>query len=218
MGKVNQGILDGFSGKVGTVVGYFRHGVPIMRAYVRNKSKHQTIAQLRIQLRWKELAGKLYAAFAPAVRSGLAMAAKSKKMNPMAVFMEMNLQAVTANPGLTTIVDYSKMILAKGTLPPVLFGRPDLTVPQTVSATFAPMLQVEETSGQDQVFLFVYCPSLGMGVMSAPAERSTGRVSATIPEQWNGLEVHVWGFTLGNAPINMGRPSNSTYLGSGEIG
>ena len=219
MAKANQGILDGFVGKLGTVVGYFLHGKPMMRGYVRHTKKDYTVEQQRVQLRFKELT-KLAHPFAPAYRSGLAYVAKESKQNmtPYSVFIERNMQAVTATPGLTTTVDYSKMVLAIGSLPAVLFSRPDLTTPQTVAATFQPMLEVDETSGQDQVYLFVYCPSLDMGVMSAPAERSTGHVSATVPSAWNGLEVHVWGFTLGNAPINMGLPSNSTYLGSGEIG
>ena len=33
MGKVRMGILDGFKGKVGTVVGSFWKGKKVMRAY-----------------------------------------------------------------------------------------------------------------------------------------------------------------------------------------
>ena len=216
MGKIDQGILGGFSGKVGPVVGYIRKGYAGMRAYRRHRGP-STIEQQRIQLRFLELT-KLANPFAPAYRTGLYKTAKGKDVSDYNVFIEKNFAAVSATPGLTTTVDFSKMVLAEGKLPPVLFARPDLTTPQTVSATFQPMLEVEETTSQDQVYLFVYCPSLEMGVMSAPAERSTGHVSATVPAAWNGLEVHVWGFVMGNAPINMGMPSKSTYLGSGEIG
>lgn len=216
MGKIEQGILGGFSGKVGPVVGYIRKGYAGIRAYRRHRGP-STVEQQRIQLRFQKLT-EMANPFASAYRTGLGKSAKGKDLSTYNAFIEKNFAAVSATPGLTTTVDYSKMILSEGKLPPVLFSRPDLTTPQTVAATFQSMLQVDETSGQDQVFLFVYCPSMDMGVMSAPAERSTERVSATVPAAWNGLEVHVWGFVMGNAPINRGIPSNSTYLGSGEIG
>jgi len=216
MGKIDQGILGGFSGKVGPVVGYIRKGYAGMRAYRRHRGP-STVEQQRTQLKFKELT-KLANPFAPAYMSGLGKFAKGKDVSRYNAFIEKNFAAVTATPGLTTTVDYSKMILSEGKLPPVLFSRPDFTTPNTVSATFQNMLEVDGTSGQDQVFLFAYCTSLEMGVMSVPTERSTGRISVTTPAAWNGLEVHVWGFTLGNAPINMGIPSNSSYLGSGEIG
>lgn len=34
-----------------------------------------------------------------------------------------------------------------------------------------------------------------------------------LPEQWNGLEVHLYGFVVDRS----GRPSNSTYVGVGRV-
>ena len=53
MGKVRMGILDGFYGKVGTVVGSFWKGKPVMRAYVRPKGTHTSSeAQALVQTRF----------------------------------------------------------------------------------------------------------------------------------------------------------------------
>lgn len=46
MGKINQGILGGFSGKVGNVVGFFWKGEAIMRSLAGNPTNPRTEAQL----------------------------------------------------------------------------------------------------------------------------------------------------------------------------
>jgi len=47
MGKINQGILGGFSGKVGSVIGSIRQGINIMRAKSNSPHKTRTLAQLQ---------------------------------------------------------------------------------------------------------------------------------------------------------------------------
>ena len=55
-------------------------------------------------------------------------------------------------------------------------------------------------------------------MLSEPVKRNIGSVTASVPANWNGLEVHVWGFTIGGGADTMGLPSDSAYLGSGELG
>ena len=45
MAKMNWGILDGFFGKVGTVVGSFWKSIPVMRAYKRVVRNPKTESQ-----------------------------------------------------------------------------------------------------------------------------------------------------------------------------
>ena len=46
MGKISKGILGGFSGKVGTVIGFIRNGVAYMRSIAASYSQPNTLAQL----------------------------------------------------------------------------------------------------------------------------------------------------------------------------
>ena len=46
MAKQQSGILGGYVGKVGTVVGYFWNGKPCMRAYKRQVRNPRTAAQM----------------------------------------------------------------------------------------------------------------------------------------------------------------------------
>lgn len=56
------------------------------------------------------------------------------------------------------------------------------------------------------------------GLLSAPANRSDGTLSLTVPAGWNGLTVHVWGFTVGTKKnFNKDLASITTYIGNGTI-
>lgn len=55
MGKIKQGILGGFSGKVGTVVGSFWNGIFYIKALPQSYSKNRSSKQTKQQLYFKEL-------------------------------------------------------------------------------------------------------------------------------------------------------------------
>lgn len=217
MAKVNQGILDGFMGKLGTVVGFFIHGVPLMRGYVRHSKKSPSESQQVVRMKFKKLC-EVSHYFEAAYHVGLEYRAKGDNYSEYANFIELNMPAMGMSEGRVVTVDYSKVVLSRGYLPQVLFRRPDLTTPQEVSADFAGNLELDRTCADDQVYLFVHCPALNASVLSEPVKRNIGSVTASVPANWNGLEVHVWGFTIGGGADTMGLPSDSAYLGSGELG
>ena len=73
MGKLQNGILDGFSGKVGTVVGSTWKGIPVMRARPRLK-KNRSFSQAQQEqppLMWAASQAMMYI---PILRSYLKMA------------------------------------------------------------------------------------------------------------------------------------------------
>jgi len=95
MGKINQGILDGFNGKVGTVVGYKVHGKKVMRAYVDKVKDPRTAKQLDARLRLETLAA-LAVGFLAAGKQGLDSIAKSCRHTVANSFMRINQGAVHA--------------------------------------------------------------------------------------------------------------------------
>ena len=132
MGKVQMGILDGFVGKVGTVVGSFWKGKPVMRAYKRQISDRDSEAQQLVRTRFGAI-NSLAGAFYSAIILGLKEAAKRKKWTEGDVFVNENWGCVHADtPGAAT-VDYTELVLAKGHLPEAQFG----------AASFADPLSVE---------------------------------------------------------------------------
>ena len=83
-------------------------------------------------------------------------------------------------------------------------------VEEYVRIMFAPCAEGEKASGDDEVYLYAYCPEMEEGVLSAPAYRRMGSVQLTLPERWQGKEVHLYGFTVDYE----GNASDTTYIGS----
>ena len=217
MGKVQVGILDGFVGKVGTVVGSFWKGLPVMRAYKRTVRNANTESQQLVRTRFAAITS-LASAFLYAIRMGLKQVARSKKMTEGDVFVQLNWDSVHADtPGAAT-VDYTELILAKGSLPEVIFGNASFAEPLQVAVPMTDTTGVIGTDAHDKVYLFVYSPEAGAGIISDGRNtRADESASVNVPAYWNGHRVHVWGFAIGNGTDNQGIISNSRYLGSGTI-
>lgn len=217
MATINRGILDGFFGKVGTVVGSFWKGIPVMRAYVRRIRDRKNSPQLLIRARFATL-GELSSAFLAATRIGMRNAAAKSRTTESNVFVNKNWSAVEADSVDSVTVDFASLVVAHGPLTGVQFGSPQFDTPQQVDVSFDTNEEIDKTSLDDLVYLFAYCPDAKCGVLSPAVKRSDKSVSVTVPAYWNGMKVHLWGFTLGDGLDNKGMLSNSVYIGSGDIG
>lgn len=216
MGKVQMGILDGFVGKVGTVVGSFWKGKPVMRAYKRQISDRDSEAQQLIRTRFGAI-NSLAGAFYSAIILGLKEAAKRKKWTEGDVFVNENWGCVHADTPGAAVADYTELVIAKGHLPEAQFGAASFADPLSVEVPMTDSSEVIGADPRDKVYLFVYSPEAGAGMLGDVKVRSDESIACTVPAYWNGHRVHVWGFAIGAGPDNAGVISNSRYLGSGTI-
>ena len=83
----------------------------------------------------------------------------------------------------------------------------------TIAIPFTPCAEGEWASGDDEVYLYAFCPEVGEGHLSAPAYRRNKQVSITLPETWQGHEVHLYGFAVDF----KGTASPTTYIGVLEV-
>ena len=109
MATVNCGILDGFYGKVGTVVGSFWKGIPVMRAYVRRQHDAKSETQVVIRARFKAMM-ELVSGFLDASRIGLHDTAVSGPMTEGNMFVLLNKRHFRLVDGLLDI-DYAHLLL-----------------------------------------------------------------------------------------------------------
>ena len=217
MGKVQVGILDGFVGKVGTVVGSFWKGLPVMRAYKRSTRDANTRDQQLIRSRFAAIT-HLSSAFLYAIRLGFKQVARSRKITEGDYFVQQNWGCIHCDEPGACIVDYTELKVAQGSLPEVLFGNASFAEPLQVAVPMTDTTGVIGTDTHDVVYLFVYSPEAGAGVISDGRNtRADESASVNVPAYWNGHRVHVWGFAVGNGSDNKGVISNSRYLGSGTI-
>lgn len=216
MGKINQGILDGFNGKVGTVVGYKFKDKKVMRAYVDKIRNPRTSLQMDNRERFKTLT-QLASAFIGANKIGLERVANSLRNTVNNSFMKVNQGAVSVMGGEAE-VDYGSLKCSIGSLPQAGFGNASFAEPQRVSVSYSTSADMPRADAQDKVYLFVYQPDTKQGILSAPALRTTGTLELPVPSTWTGLTVHVYGFAVGDGRDNAGLRSDSCYIGTGIIG
>lgn len=219
MGKVQKGILDGFVGKVGTVCGSFWKGKAVMRSMPRKKSASSynfSEAQLLVQTRFAAITA-LAGAFRQAILIGYKQIAKRKQMTEGDIFVIENWSFVHADTPGTATSDFSEFKIAKGNLPEVDFGTLKFDEPLTVEAPITAGDPPIGGDSSDLVFIFVYSPEAGAGLLSEAVTRGDSSVILTVPSYWNGHHVHVWGFAQGGGHENEGILSNSRYLGAGDI-
>ena len=212
MAKISWGILDGFIGKVGTVVGSFWKGKPVMRAYKHQITNRNSEAQQLVRTRFAAI-GALASSYLHAIRLGLKSYARSKQMTESDVFVKLNWDFVHAIVPGTATIDYADLTIAKGNLPEVQFGTASFATPLTVTVAMSDTASAPGSDADDLAYLFVYSPEAGAGVLSSEKKRTEASIDVEVPDYWVGQRVHVYGFATG---VN-GNISNSRYLGSGTI-
>ena len=209
MGTINKGILGGFSGKVGNVVGGSWKGIDYMRSKGGNRNNNPSEKQLAQQQKF---------------------AITMRFLQPMSGLLEINFRnfaimktginsafAYTIQNAISGVyplleVDYSQALVSRGDLPNVL--GPAVTSGAGSLATFSwtDNSGVGSAKATDQAILVAYCPSLRQAIYAtAGGERSllTGELNL-LP--FSGLPAETWiGF------ISASGKNVATSIFTGEI-
>lgn len=193
MGTFNKGILGGFSGKVGNVVGGNWKGIDYMRSKSSKRnftpSQAQLVQQLKFGLSMRfvqsfsglaELSFRNYAVKKTGINSALAYVLKNAVVGTYPTFS----------------INYADVLMSRGDLPNVL--APAVTAAAAGIATFS----WTDNGGtgiakaDDQAILVAYCPALNQCIYSiGPATRAdlTGDLNLGT---FTGQLVHTYiGFT-----------------------
>ena len=220
MAKLRGNLFGNFQGKLGLAYGRMVHGVNLgaNMPTPRGKGFPYTSAERDRQLRFKTLA-QLASAFQGA--NDLGLKAKAKQIGPLVspfdAFININAPVVSVTGGEAE-VDYGSIICSVGKMPAVAFGNPSFAEPGRVSVTFPATADEPGTDAQDLVYVMLYQPDTNQGIISASVLRTSGTVSVRVPASWTGMTVHVYGFAIGDGRDNKGVASDSSYVGTGNIG
>lgn len=202
MAKLNMGILGGFTGKVGTVVGYIRKGQPVIRALPQKPQVEASENQKNARMRFAALR-KIIPSFVPAFSIGF-RAQLDEKMVHCVAFSELWALGVVGDAPECAI-DYSKVIVSKGRRPNLAEARV-VREGDSIVATWAPKGNIPPADGTDEVYLAVYSTAENyIRVVSAPALRAEGRLSMPAPDG----ELHCYLFA---AAANDKETSLSQYF------
>lgn len=149
--------------------------------------------------------------FTEANKLGFKHYAQARHSNGNAQFVRFNYNKMNGStPGDLTI-DPSALVCSMGHLQGVIFKSAiDVTsVPNTVGVNVTDSQSTAPgAKASDEVRVFVYCPDANGGVLSVAAARAAGKIEVPVPASWSGLDVHVYGFTIGDS-----KNSPTEYIG-----
>lgn len=210
MGKINQGILGGFSGKVGTVVGSSWKGITYVRSVAQSVKNPRTPAQMEQRAKFRLLVSFL-SDVTEFVRVGYgALAVKQTAHN--AAF-KYNYRNALSGEGESLKIDYSKVRVSEGSLPGAESGEVS-AADGKIKLTWLAIMGGKAASG-DKVMTLLYNPARRdvVTMTDGDVSRMDGSYESAYPNEWKGDKVEAF-VAFRNA---AGEVSNSLYLGSVEV-
>ena len=209
MGTIKKGILGGFSGTVGTVVGANWRGMDVMRS--RPKARGGTPTPLQILQRQK---------FALAIKFQNSLRSMQSRLygDHSGVKSRVNLAAsyllkeVVSEINGNVVLQMEKVLITKG----------DLTGFQNLAATAGTGESIhftwEDNSSQMQAQASdIFCTAVyeeesgEFYVQEGPQIRSAQNATVVLPTNWNGATVYVYAFFQNET---QDKACNSFYIGS----
>lgn len=185
MGKIEQGILGGFKGKVGTVVGSGWKGIAVMKAKPISVANPKTAAQESQRGKFKScslLASLLLASIVKPLNDRFA-----QKMSGYNEFIKRNVENFNENGTLNA----NSIIQSKGKMQATSFTI--MTQSQsTIEIEWSPALQDQYAKNDDVAYLSVVSKSMPYAkatATSGTAERSSGSMSIDLPTEWGTVQV-----------------------------
>ena len=207
MGTFEKGILGGFNGKVGTVVGSTWKGITVMRSTPKARkggfSNSQLIQQAKFALMIKFL--QPMADF-----MNLTYKKAATKMSGFNKVFSDNIKAAIAGvyPALT--IDYTKVILSKGSLPGAVSPVAASTVAGKLVFTWTDNSNNGTALSSDIAFVAAYNEALNQWIFNSnAAARSAGTVTLDVTA-FSGKPAQTY---IGFMSADRNKTANSLYTG-----
>lgn len=211
MAKQRLGINDGYRGSVGTVIGYMWRGKWCLRSRPRSVRNPRTEKQQSNRLLFKQMVA-LAGSMKTALRKGMHYCSMGMHITECNLFVKRNRECFVLDGDGRMVVDWADLVVSEGEVAAVGFHEPEIDGGNRLTVSFSPTLDGQCGSGDDEVFLWAFCPEAGEGVLSAPVARRSGVVSVVLPESWRGKGVQLYGFVADY----KGRASETVYVGALE--
>jgi len=212
MATFNKGILGGFSGKVGTVVGASWRGKDVMRGLPTPSQKEPTAKQLLQQEIFKVAVAFLHPLkIVQSKYFGTASGVKSRVNLAVSYTMTQAMSIVKGNPQLL----FNKVLITRGELTGFKNAVLATQAGGVLDLEWEDNTSQGNASASDMVNLVCYCKELkDFQIYEGIGLRSDLLASVTLPNFLIGKTVEVWTF-LNNERQTFA--SNSFYLGEYSV-
>jgi len=212
MGKLNQGILGGFSGTVGTVVGSTnKKGEDIIRAKSKKARQASSIGQVNQQTKFGMTTGFMQGVNT-VLKAGLKLAAEIENISPFNYACRYALKNAIAGTETQPELDYSKIIISDGVLSRIS-GTSAIKEGDTIKFSWSDNTEKIIGAPTDKVAMVVY------NVNNSELSFTMGEVlrsakSATLPVPYSETGDKLVFFLFFQSTTDLTLVSTSQYLGS----
>ncbi len=209
MGRISKGILGGFRGTVGTVVGSSWKGIEYIRSKASARTGSASSKQLEQRAKFKMVSDFLNTIAALVRISFSGFAVNQTGRNHALAYMLNN--AITGTYPNNTI-DYSQVLVARGSkLPNAGSPAAASTNPGVIAFNWLDNSGLGDALASDKAILVAHCPELNQSVftLDGPA-RSALTATLDVPD-FAGKEVHTW---ISFISDDQKQVASSLYTGS----
>lgn len=190
MAKIYDGYLGGFSGKLGTAIGYNWNGRWCLRSLPAHVHNPRTERQQEHRMMFREEV-RLAARMAMPVNLALWELGRASGMTSYNLFVKMNQPAFGWVDGALR-VDWLRLRLSSGPVAPVALSDVAVDEHNVLNVRFEKNPLRVSASGSDHVYLFVYCPALASGYLASPVFRRSGGASLMLPDGYGREELKLY--------------------------
>jgi len=208
MGKINQGILGGFSGKVGNVIGGNWKGIDYMRVKPASVANPQTEGQVDQRSKFSTVL-KFLQPMKDYVKIGFK--GYANKMTQFNSAMSYNLKnAITGSyPNFT--IDYANALISRGSLAGVLNGAIQSASAGSVAFSWDDNSSDGNALATDKSMLLIYNKDKDEAIfITDGATRSSGSQTLTVPDNYSGDLLQCFISFISEDGVSI---ANSKYIG-----
>lgn len=210
MGKINQGILGGLSGKVGNVIGGSWKGIDYLRIKPSSVANPRTTGQVNQRNKFT-VTLEFLQAVKPFIKVGYKKLAIKKTEFNAAMSYILNNAVSGIAPNFT--VDYPNARLSRGSLSEPLNATTDLTTSGQIEFSWDDNSDEGNANPTDKAMLLAYNPIKKESIsLLNGAQRDVGVEIITIPSSYSGENLELFMAFISEDENQL---SNSVYLGSG---
>lgn len=197
MGTIKQGILGGFSGKVGTVIGGNWKGISYMRSIPQSVKNPRTDGQVNQRTKFT-VALDFLKPMTGLIQVGFKLYAQKQTGFNAAMSYILNNAITGTSPDFS--VDYNLALVSRGSLT------------GAVNITWDDNSGIGNGVATDRALIVALNPSSGESVFDAGGnQRTSGSEDISVPAYWVGETVEVF---LGFITEDGKNVSNSVYFGT----
>lgn len=209
MGKINQGILGGFTGKVGNVVGGNWKGIDYMRVKPSSVANPKTAGQMDQRSKFSTV---LY--FLQPMKDHIKIGFKdyAVKKTEFNSAMSYNLNNAVIGEYPNVAIDYSKALVSRGNLAPAQGYTVGSDLIGQLQLTWANNSEELKGNATDKAFVLVYNENKAEAISYKLNEvRSDEGATIELPSTFQGESVEVFISFLSEDEKEI---SNSKYVGT----